>query len=750
MEEVLDDNAVLKTLQNLFKENCPKDVDTMSKLSVVKLFFDYKLIDSCGYNIFELNDFLNQLNPDKDEINLKNFLILIFYIYKSQLLGSTLVNESVKSQNSSIQDISIHDINSLSGEQKQISSTKNIIKIIFNQRDLRKNSYQFLCPNFKEEDIIKIINYDILSFVSKYMKSIENDIFNKYSFIDEKNNEEYFKNIKQSEKTEKSETEEKKNNKEIKEEKEKEKENIKPFRLLNIINFNTFIFDYPIFKNFSCEEITKYLSLFIPEFQEKDFPEIKKAFDEKLSKEEMVQIFSRINSIDNIEDLNFSYSSLVILLIQFCLKLKSSEGKTFQDSIDFLFSNEFNLKADDSNEMEQIQEKEEEEEYFDFVPESDNLNEAKNAKLGDDESEFIFEVLENLEKTLPPIDMNVINFANDKPMHANNLYLNKYEIIPAKFPLELLQVEIDEKKAKNLEESEKRRIDRAKKPKKRNARDPPPKEIHMDEIPNINISKERYLGKEKIRTLTKNYVKNTFKEIISNAKVYPSLIHETLILPQILPERIKELIIASYKDHVQGNIEYAIRRLERAEFFLKNYKIPNEPQIDLFFCLTFGSFYQELGLNIAALKYYYKARMITEKFRSDNPDLALVYSFLGSFFLDIKEFEWAFRCFQFSKEYREKIIGGDTLDTAAIYNNLGVVAFYMESFLPAKNYMNLSYEITRSILGLAHPRTLYIKSNLSKLSQLSFNKEVVFKTLSKIPALTQLIQNPKRAKKKKK
>ena len=42
----------------------------------------------------------------------------------------------------------------------------------------------------------------------------------------------------------------------------------------------------------------------------------------------------------------------------------------------------------------------------------------------------------------------------------------------------------------------------------------------------------------------------------------------------------------------------------------------------------------------------------------------------------------------------------DTLDTAAVYNNFGVVAFYMESFLPAKNYMNLSYEITRNILGL--------------------------------------------------
>ena len=450
MEPTLEDNAVLKTLQNLFKENCPKDEESMSKLSVIKLFFDYKIIDSCGYNIFELNDFLNQLNPEEDKINLKNFLILIFFIYKSQLLGSTLVNESVKSQNSSIQDISIVDINSLSGEQKQISSSKNIIKIIMNQRDLRTNTYNFLCPDFKEEDIIKIVNFEILDFVSKYMNSIENNIFIKYSFIDEKNNEEYFKSIKNAKEQEEKSSDNNNNNNNNNGTKEENSNSIKPFRLLNIINFNTLIFDYPIFKNFSCEEIAKYLSLFIPEFQEKDFPEIKKAFNEKLSKEEITEIFSRINAIDNVEDLNFSYSSLVILLIQFCLKLKSSEGKTFQESIDFLFANEFNLTPDVKKDMEQIQEKEEEEEDFDFVPESEISNEAKKVKLGDEESELIIEVLENLEKTLSQININVINFINDKPMYSNNLFLNKYEIVPAKFPLELLKVEIDERNAKNL------------------------------------------------------------------------------------------------------------------------------------------------------------------------------------------------------------------------------------------------------------------------------------------------------------
>ena len=759
--ETFEDNTILKTLQNLFKENCPKGEETMTKLSVFKLFFDYKIIDSCGYNIFEINDFLNQLNPEEDKITLKMFLILIFYIYKSQLLGSMLVNESVKSQNNSIQDISVQDINSLSGEQKQISSTKNIIKIIMNQRDLRTNSYNFLCPNFTKEDIQNIFQYELLDFVSKYMNSIETEIFNKYSIIDPNNNDEYFKNLKKKEENDElklnlnNNTSSNNNINSIEDEKEKKEEkkdenNIKPFRILNITKFNTLIFDYPIFKNFPCEEITQYLSLFIPEFQENNFNQIKKAFDEKMDEEQIKEIFSMVSSIDSVDDLNFSYSSLIILLIQFCLKLKSSEGKSFEESIDFLFSSEFNLKPDNANLIEEIQEKEEEEEDFDFVPESTILNEAKQNKMGEEEAELVYDVLENLEKTLPPIDVNVVSFANDKPQHSNNLYLNQYKVVPAKFPLETLQVEIDERNAKNLAETEKRRIERAKKPKKRSARDPPPKEIYRDELPNKMVSFERYLGKEKIKTLTKNNVKNTFKEIVSNSKVYPSLIHESLILPKILPDKIKELIIASYKDHFHGHTEFAIRRLERAEYFLKDFKLPNEPQIELFFSLTFGSYYQELNYNITALKYYFNARKITDKFLSDNPDNALVYCYLGSLFLDMKEFIWAFRCFQFAKEWREKTIGGDTLDTAAIYNNLGVVAFYMESFLPSKNYINLAYEITRSILGLGHPRTLFIKSNLSKLSQLSFNKEVVFKTLGKFPALSQLIQNPKRAKKKKK
>ena len=99
-----------------------------------------------------------------------------------------------------------------------------------------------------------------------------------------------------------------------------------------------------------------------------------------------------------------------------------------------------------------------------------------------------------------------------------------------------------------------------------------------------------------------------------------------------------------------------------------------------------------------------------------------------------------------AKKVREETIGAETPDTASIYNNLGVVSYYLESYLPAIGYFKLAYEIYKKMLGLTHPRTMLIKSNLTKMNQLNFNKEVEFKTLSKIATPAQLIKNPKKKK----
>ena len=114
--------------------------------------------------------------------------------------------------------------------------------------------------------------------------------------------------------------------------------------------------------------------------------------------------------------------------------------------------------------------------------------------------------------------------------------------------------------------------------------------------------------------------------------------------------------------------------------------------------------------------------------------------------MKIQEFEWALRAFTKAKLIRENTLGGDTIDTATVYNNLGVVSYCMESYLPANGYFNLAYEIYKKSFGVNHPRTLLVKGNITKLNHLNYNKDIQFKSLSLYITPPQLVKNPKKKK----
>ena len=112
----------------------------------------------------------------------------------------------------------------------------------------------------------------------------------------------------------------------------------------------------------------------------------------------------------------------------------------------------------------------------------------------------------------------------------------------------------------------------------------------------------------------------------------------------------------------------------------------------------------------------------------------------------MQEYDWALRSYEKAKMIREEIIGGDTIDTATIYNNLGVVAFCLESYLPANGYFMMAYEIYKNLEGINNMRTILVKENLQKLKNLNYNRDVEFKTLSKYATPAQLVKNPKKKK----
>ena len=472
-------------------------------------------------------------------------------------------------------------------------------------------------------------------------------------------------------------------------------------------------------------------------------------FEKRIPNEEIKEIFDKL--LLSIEDFNFNFSSIALLMDIFAFNLESSKDLLKDEKTRFFFEDILNLKNIEEVNLtnEKIEEDKEEDIFEDYVPESDTLNKAKEnfGKYSKDDIEFVNEFLVTLDKVLPEADENIINFSNEYSYPTKQLYFNDNKKVIPKFPVEKLAVEIEEEKERKIEQQERRLIEKAKKAKKnQKEKVENPFDTVMGEVPNKDVSTLKYLGHEKILTLTHRLIKHTYKEILPNSNVYPSLLKEVLIIPPLCPQRCIESIVESMEEQVNGRYEMAIRRLEKAQDYLPKDNTQIDWQTDLFFNLSFGSLYDTLNYDVVAMKYYNECVRITEKLIGADTDTALPYCFIGELFLKLQEYDWALRSFLKAKKIREETIGGETPDTASTYNNLGVVSYYLESYLPAKGFFKLAFEIYKKLLGLTHPRTLLIKSNLTKMNQLNFNKEIQFKTLSKYATPAQLIKNPKKKK----
>ena len=717
MESLSKENVILKKLQDFYSYHLKKssetayykaqDENSLTKSYIIKIFFEYCIIDTCGYNIFQINEFLHQLNSQSEELSSQDFYKLIFYLYKIQTLNQGVAD-------SEISELSVDDINEISTNYKPVTDPNNIINLLIEQFEKNTKFFKYCIPDLSKEIFKEVFDYEYISCAGKYMNVLNNNIYLKFA---DKNEE-------------------------------------KKIYFINFIKMNKFLIDNHITSLFKSNELFEYLQLFLQIKSEllddATFKEEFLTFFEKNLKDDEIQDFFN-KLILPLEDYNFNFSSIALLMNIFALKLETSKDLSKAEKIKFFYEDILLLKNTDEVNLteEKIEEEKPEEKQEDYIPESETLNKAKEnfGKYSKDDIEFVNEFLMILDKILPPEDENILLFSNEYDYPTKKVYTNEIKSKKPKFPVERLAVEVEEEKERKILEQENKAIAKAKKAKKnQKEKVENPFDTVMGEVPNINVNNERYLGHEKILTLTHRLIKHTYKEILPNSKVYPSLLKEVLIIPPLCPQKCIELIVESMEEQVNGRYELAIRRLEKAQDYLPKDNSLIDWQTDLFFNLSFGSLYDNLGYDVQALKYYYESTRITEKLIGADTDTSLPYCFLGELFVKLQEYNWALRSFLKAKKIREETIGGETPDTAATYNNLGVVAYCMESYLPAKGFFKLAYEIYKALLGLTHPRTLLIKSNLSKMNQLNFNKEIEFKTLSKYATPAQLIKNPKKKK----
>ena len=719
MDPFSEENILLKELQDFYTSQQKKSQskekfrvkkeNNMKKSYVLQIFFDYNLIDNCGYNIYQINEFLHQLNPDSDEIDVQQFFKLIFYLYKTHT-----VNQG-KGPDSEIAELSMDDINDISSHIKPSKDSYNIINLLTEQYKNNTKIFNFSVPDLSNDVFDNVLDYEFISLSSKYMNELKNNIFLKYSEqITEKDLNIFY---------------------------------------INFAKINKLLVDLRITSLFNRDILFQYFQIFLkiksfvlddPTFND----EFMSFFEKSIPIEEIKEIFDKM--ILSVDEFNFSFSSIALLINLFAYNLESSKTLIKEEKIRFFFEEILNLKIEDANlSQEKIDEEREEDIFEDYVPESIILNKAKETfgKYSKDDIELISDFLLTLDKVLPQPDENIINFSNEYSYPSKKLYFNEDKKVIPKFPVEKLAVEVEEEKERKILEQEKRAIEKAKKPKKnQKEKVENPYDTFMGEVPNKEQSDIKYHGHEKILTLTHRLIKHTYKEILPNSRVYPSLLKEVLLIPPLCPQKCIESIVECMAEQVNGKFEMAIRRLERAQGYLPKDTTQIDWQTDLFFNLTFGSLYDTLNYDVVAIRYYNECVRITEKLIGADTDTSLPYCFIGELFLKLQEYIWALRSFMKAKKVREETIGAETPDTASIYNNLGVVSYYLESYLPAIGYFKLAYEIYKKMLGLTHPRTMLIKSNLTKMNQLNFNKEVEFKTLSKIATPAQLIKNPKKKK----
>lgn len=237
-----------------------------------------------------------------------------------------------------------------------------------------------------------------------------------------------------------------------------------------------------------------------------------------------------------------------------------------------------------------------------------------------------------------------------------------------------------------------------------------------------------------------------YNSIHSNSGVGPCIIKEVLF-PPMAPQEFATLIESALVYQNTANYEMAIATLEEAREDWRDFEGVKQlrPEIELFFELSLGSVYESAGRDELALARYLSAKEI--KLVYNHPDQAFPYCGLGSVLYHMEEPKWALRAYLKAREIREERLGGDTVDTATVYNNLGCCFLTLDRNQEAHAFFELSAAIFEVELGSQHERTLTASRNIVKAKRTVLAIKPEYPALWHFAAINPL---PKLGKKKKK
>lgn len=216
----------------------------------------------------------------------------------------------------------------------------------------------------------------------------------------------------------------------------------------------------------------------------------------------------------------------------------------------------------------------------------------------------------------------------------------------------------------------------------------------------------------------RNYIKSSEEPVIKqctknklcNSYVAACLIKEVYFPPEAplpvatLIESANVYLSTEEYELAVGTFEEA-REMWKREFTGGSFKT----EYDLFFELSIANVLESAGHDEIALVKYISAKNVSSRgLPSHHPDVAIPYCGVASVLYHMEEYTLSLRSYLKAKEIREECIGGNTVDTATTYNNLGCCMLALGRYQEANAYFLLAHAILQMELGPMHERTMTV------------------------------------------
>ena len=209
---------------------------------------------------------------------------------------------------------------------------------------------------------------------------------------------------------------------------------------------------------------------------------------------------------------------------------------------------------------------------------------------------------------------------------------------------------------------------------------PPIKPIKWEDGPPRYVKHTLHYMNEARQDIVENIFPLNLRGDQGNPGVAPCIIKEVYFPPEA-PSEVATLIESALVYQNSSNFEMAIKCFnDSKDLWLSMLKDNKDKTLrkeqELFYDLSVASVYESCGKDDLALNTYMKAK--TVKLPYNHPDRAFAFCGLGSVLFHMEEQAWALRLYLQARTIREETLGGDTVDTATVYNNLGCCMYMLE------------------------------------------------------------------------